>query len=62
MLDPGLQQDPLLELAFDPDRLNLRRKAFYCVYALDRWTYKIALETEARHVQFLIGLGRNGPT
>lgn len=36
MVDLGLHQDPPAEVVTDEDRLDLRRRVFYCIYSLDR--------------------------
>ncbi|SPQ23877.1 6e452a35-eed4-4226-9fa1-728b70483b31 [Thermothielavioides terrestris] len=36
VVDQGLHQDPPHGQQMDPDSLDARRRAFYCVYALDR--------------------------
>ena len=39
MVDLGLHQDPPVELYLNDDRLNLRRRVFHCLYALDRFGF-----------------------
>lgn len=36
MVDLGLHQDPPVEVFPDQDRLDQRRRLFYCIYSLDR--------------------------
>ncbi|KAL1962832.1 hypothetical protein VTN77DRAFT_9107 [Rasamsonia byssochlamydoides] len=36
MVDLGLHQDPPVEVFTDQDRLDKRRRLFYCIYSLDR--------------------------
>ncbi|KAF3389541.1 hypothetical protein F1880_004182 [Penicillium rolfsii] len=35
-IDLGLHQDPPVEMLLSPDRLDLRRRVFHCLYCLDR--------------------------
>ncbi|OOQ91046.1 fungal specific transcription factor domain protein [Penicillium brasilianum] len=35
-VDLGLHQDPPAEVLLNPDRLNIRRRVFHCLYCLDR--------------------------
>lgn len=36
-IDLGLHQDPPAEVIMNPDRLDIRRRVFHCLYCLDRW-------------------------
>lgn len=35
-IDLGLHQDPPAEVSTNPDRLDIRRRVFHCIYCLDR--------------------------
>ncbi|KAI2794778.1 hypothetical protein POX_a01379 [Penicillium oxalicum] len=35
-IDLGLHQDPPAEVSLSPDRLDMRRRVFHCLYSLDR--------------------------
>lgn len=39
VVDLGLHQDPPMSFVTDPSALDLRRKIFYCTYALDRQVF-----------------------
>lgn len=39
MVDLGLHQDPPVDVLWEADRLDLRRKIFHCIYCLDRLVF-----------------------
>lgn len=45
IIDLGFHQDPSSAERIDKFKLNLRRKIFYCAYALDRYVYLTAVRT-----------------
>lgn len=38
-IDLGLHQDPPTEVLTNPDRLDIRRRVFHCIYCLDRFVF-----------------------
>jgi Fungal specific transcription factor domain len=37
MIDLGMHQDPPPQTVHDPSKLDLRRRIYYCVFAMDRY-------------------------
>lgn len=44
MVDLGLHQEPAIESKVSKERLDLRRRVFYCVYAMDRYAVRWRLK------------------
>lgn len=42
-IDLGLHQDPPAEVSTNPDRLDIRRRVFHCIYCLDRFVFVLFL-------------------
>lgn len=42
-IDLGLHQDPPAEVSTNPDRLDIRRRVFHCIYCLDRLVFVLSL-------------------
>jgi hypothetical protein len=42
-IDLGLHQDPPAEVSTNPDRLDIRRRVFHCIYCLDRLVFVLFL-------------------
>jgi hypothetical protein len=43
-IDLGLHQDPPAEVLTNPDRLDIRRRVFHCIYCLDRFVLVLLLD------------------